>query len=210
MCHNTIYSKIVPKLNIMFIKLIFFIFCFIILNASASELNWGLKALENGDYDKALYYISFDAVQGDPIAQYNLGLMYKKGIGVEADKKEAFGWFLLAADSGHMLAKYALGKMYYHGDGVKKNYTKALNLFLDGSYLGHPASQIEVGNMYYFGQSVSKNYPKAHMWWSLAKEKGVEGAFNNLTKIENIMSENQLLEAFELYNNCQKKTLPKC
>ena len=64
--------------------------------------------------------------------------------------------------------------LYYHGEGVKINYTKALNLFLEASYLSHPASQINVGNMYYFGQSVSKNYPKAHMWWSLAKEKGVE------------------------------------
>lgn len=194
----------------MFRKLIFFIFCYNILNASASELNRGLKALENGDYDKALYYISFDAVQGDPIAQYNLGVMYNKGIGVKIDKKEAFGWFLLASDSGHMLAKYALGMLYYNGDGVKINHTRALNLFLDAAYLGHPVSQIKVGNMYYFGQSVGKNYPKAHMWWSLAKEKGVEGAFNNLTTIENIMSENQLLEAHKLYNDCQKKTLPQC
>ena len=109
----------------MFRKLIFFIFCYNILNASASELNRGLKALENGDYDKALYYISFDAVQGDPIAQYNLGVMYNKGIGVKIDKKEAFGWFLLASDSGHILAKYALGMLYYNGDGVKINHTRA-------------------------------------------------------------------------------------
>ena len=84
-----------------------------------------------------------------------------------------------------------------------------MNLFLDASYMGHPASQINVGNMFYFGHGVGKNYPKAHMWWSFAKEKGVEAAFSNLTMIENKMTKNQLFKAQILFNNCQKKTLPK-
>ena len=90
--------------------------------------------------------------------------------------------------------------MYYKGEGVSKNYSKAMNLFLDASFMGHPASQINVGNMYYFGEGVGKNYPKAHMWWSLAKEKGVDAAFSNLTMIENKMTNSQLLEAQKLFN----------
>ena len=167
-------------------------------------------ALEMEDYERALYYLSFEAVQGNPVAQYNLGLMYNNGIGVKMDNKEAIGWFILASDNGHMLAKYALGLSYYNGKGTNINYYKALSLFLDASYMGHPASQINVGNIYYFGQGVGKNYPKAHMWWSIAKDKGVESAYNNLTIIENIMSQKQLLEAQKLYNNCQKTTLPNC
>ena len=136
--------------------------------------------------------------------------MYKNGVGVKIDKNEALGWFILASNNGHMLGKYALGLAYYHGSGVSTNFQKSMNLFLDASYMGHPASQINVGNMYYYGQGVGKNYPKAHMWWSLAKEKGVEAAFNNLTMIENIMSKSQLSEAEKLYNYCQKTTLPNC
>ena len=167
-------------------------------------------ALEMEDYARALYYLSFEAVQGNAIAQYNLGLMYKDGVGVDKDINEALGWFILGSENGHMLSKYALGLLYYHGKGTSINFNKAMNLFLDASFMGHPASQINVGNMYYFGQGVSKNYPKAHMWWSFAKEKGVEAAFNNLTMIENKMSESQILEAQKLYNKCQKTTLPKC
>ena len=48
------------------------------------------------------------------------------------------------------------------------------------------------------------------MWWSIAKEKGVEAAFNNLIIIENIMSKSQLSEAEKLYNYCQTTTLPNC
>ena len=191
-------------------KILVIIFCFNTQGLLANELEKGMFALEMEDYDRALYYLSFEAAQGNPIAQYNLGLMYKNGVGVKIDKNEAVGWFILASNNGHMLGKYALGLAYYHGSGVSTNFQKSMNLFLDASYLGHPASQINVGNMYYYGQGVGKNYPKAHMWWSLAKEKGVEAAFNNLTMIENIMSKSQLSEAEKLYNYCQKTTLPNC
>ena len=191
-------------------KILIIIFCLNIQVVLANELEKGMFALEMEDYDRAIYYLSFEAAQGNPIAQYNLGLMYKNGVGVKIDKNEAVGWFILASNNGHMLGKYALGLAYYHGSGVRTNFQKSMNLFLDASYMGHPASQINVGNMYYYGQSVGKNYPKAHMWWSLAKEKGVEAAFNNLTMIENIMSKSQLSEAEKLYNYCQKTTLPNC
>ena len=189
-----------------------FIFCFIfhVQISYSNELEKGMFALEMEDYERALYYLSFEAAQGNPTAQYNLGLMYKNGIGVEKDFNEALGWFILASDNDHMLSKYALGLMYYKGEGIRKNYSKAMNLFLDASYKGHPASQINVGNMFYFGHGVSKNYPKAHMWWSFAKEKGVEAAFSNLTMIENKMTNYQLFEAQKLFNNCQQKTMPKC
>ena len=151
----------------------------------ANEFEKGMFALEMEDYERAVYYLSFEAVQGNPRAQYNLGLMYKNGIGVKKDFNEALGWFILGSNNDHMLSKYALGLMYYKGEGVSKNYSKAMNLFLDASFMGHPASQINVGNMFYFGEGVGKNYPKAHMWWSFAKEKGVDAAFSNLTMIEN-------------------------
>tara|TARA_B100001996_G_C18621017_1_gene577725 strand:+ start:614 stop:1198 length:585 start_codon:yes stop_codon:yes gene_type:complete len=191
-------------------KFLLIIFCFSLNSTQANELEKGMFALEMEDYERALYYLSFEAVQGNAIAQYNLGLMYKDGVGVDKDINEALGWFILGSENGHMLSKYALGLLYYHGKGTSINFNKAMNLFLDASFMGHPASQINVGNMYYFGQGVSKNYPKAHMWWSFAKEKGVEAAFNNLTMIENKMSESQILEAQKLYNKCQKTTLPKC
>ena len=191
-------------------KFLIFCFCFQFQISYSNEFEKGMFALEMEDYERALYYLSFDAVQNNPKAQYNLGLMYKNGIGVQKDLNEALGWFILGSNNGHMLSKYALGLMYYNGEGVYKNYNKAMKLFLDASYMGHPASQINVGNMFYFGQGVSKNYSKAHMWWSFAKEKGVEAAFNNLTMIENKMTDSQLLAAQKLFNNCQKKTLPKC
>jgi len=51
--------------------------------SSASFANDNLKgyeALEIKDYKTALYYLSYQANLGDDKAQYNLGVMYKKGL----------------------------------------------------------------------------------------------------------------------------------
>ena len=81
----------------------------------SNELEKGMFALEMEDYERALYYLSFEAAQGNPTAQYNLGLMYKNGIGVEKDFNEALGWFILGSDNDHMLSKYALGLILIPG-----------------------------------------------------------------------------------------------
>ena len=71
----------------------FFIF-YIILQVQfsyANEFEKGMFALEMEDYEIAVYYLSFEAAQGNPRVQYNLGLMYKNGIGVKKDFNEALG-----------------------------------------------------------------------------------------------------------------------
>ena len=61
----------------------------------ANEFEKGMFALEMEDYERAVYYLSFEAVQGNSRAQYNLGLMYKNGIGVKKDFNEALGLSLI-------------------------------------------------------------------------------------------------------------------
>jgi len=49
------------------------------------------------------------AEQGHAIAQFNLGVMYDKGEGVEKDYDEAFKWYRKAAEQGDADAQYNLG-----------------------------------------------------------------------------------------------------
>ena len=176
----------------------------------SDDLESGYEALQNRNYPKALYYLSYYAVLGDPKAQYNLGIMYNKGFGVEVDKKEAVGWFLLSAEHGNMLAQYALGYAYYKGEGVLQNFESALRHFKNSAFQGHPSSQVNIGKIYFLGQGIEKSLPKAHMWWRIAEEKGLNGAYENIIMVEKIMSDKELTEAINLYNDCQKKTLPNC
>ena len=44
--------------------------------------------------------------------------MHENGDGVAQDNKEAFRWYILAADQGYVSAQNNLGFMYALGDGV--------------------------------------------------------------------------------------------
>lgn len=57
----------------------------------------------------------------EPAGNYNLGVLYLKGIGVERDFQKAVHFFILAANAGQAKALYQLAKMFHTGYGLKKN-----------------------------------------------------------------------------------------
>ena len=97
----------------------------------------GYRALKNGDYKTALRYISYLATNGDPRAQYNMGIFYRDGIAVKSNDTQALRWFLKAARGGHMLAEYASGMAFYLGRGADADAQVALNYFIEAALKGH-------------------------------------------------------------------------
>lgn len=65
-----------------------------------ADVQSGLDAYEAGDYATALKEFKPLAEQGDAVAQYNLGKMYRKGHGVSKDGKKAAKWYRKAAEQG--------------------------------------------------------------------------------------------------------------
>ncbi len=57
----------------------------------------GVAAYKRGDYVTALREWRPLAKQGNANAQYNLGLMYRKGLGVAQNYVRTYAWFDLAA-----------------------------------------------------------------------------------------------------------------
>ena len=55
------------------------------------------EALETGDYKTARFHLSLFANCGDSVAQYNMGILYRDGLGVEKNPQVALSWFYLAA-----------------------------------------------------------------------------------------------------------------
>jgi len=49
------------------------------------------------------------AEQGHAVAQFSLGVMYRKGQGVSQNYKTAAKWFRLAAEQGDAAAQFNLG-----------------------------------------------------------------------------------------------------
>eukprot|EP00729_Bicosta_minor_P032612 gene32612-biopygen19391 len=61
-----------------------------------------------------------------PVAQNNLGHMYRKGEGVKQDHVEAAKWFRKSAEAGNAAAQCNLGVMYGIGKGVEQDFSKAV------------------------------------------------------------------------------------
>jgi TPR repeat protein len=85
----------------------------------------GLAAYQKGDYTTAAQEWRPLAEQGDPVDQYNLGLLYIDGQGVPQDYGEAVKWFRRSAEQGYAPAQHNLGAMYGAGDGIKRDYVQA-------------------------------------------------------------------------------------
>jgi len=63
--------------------------------------------------------------EDQPIAAFNLGVMFTAGYGTEPDDEKAVKWFTKAAHAGLEAAQYNLGVRFFWGDGVEQDYEKA-------------------------------------------------------------------------------------
>lgn len=97
--------------------------------ATWTILGGGYQSYLKGDYDAAYNEWLPLAELGDIEAQYNLGVMYDEGAGVEQDLARAADWYRKAAEQGFMDAQTNLGLMYYHGQGVTRDLREAVKWF---------------------------------------------------------------------------------
>ena len=95
------------------------------LSASACEDRRADKAYVRGDYGKAVTDLEFLANSGEPRAQYDLGLMYDRGDGVQQSDAKAMYWYERAAAQEEARAQYNLGLMYLNGQGISADPVKA-------------------------------------------------------------------------------------
>ena len=70
------------------------------------------------------------AIQGNAIAQHNIGSLYECGTDIPRDYRLACKWFQKAALNGYESAKYKLALHYKEGTGVPMNLNRALLLLL--------------------------------------------------------------------------------
>lgn len=136
--------------------------------AAAGPFDDALAAAERGDYVTALRLLRPLADQGDPDAQYNLGVMYNNGDGVSQDYAEAMKWHRKAADQGNGNAQFNLGFMYDRGRGIPQNYAEAAKWYRLAAHQGVAIAEYKLGVMYQDGQGVQQDYVQAHMWFDLA------------------------------------------
>jgi hypothetical protein len=93
-----------------------------------------LRGGEYVDFDRAnmktALTVWMEAAQaGDPEAQNNVGEIYERGLGEEANYEAAAIWYQKAVDQGYTRAMFNLGTLYEQGLGVPADKLRALNLY---------------------------------------------------------------------------------
>ena len=120
------------------------------------------------------------ADKGRASAQFFLGYMYRSGLGVEQNYKEAVKWYQKSADQGNATAQNNLGFMYQYGYGVTQDYKEALKWYLKSANQEYAIAQNNLGDLYYNGYGVTKDYKEAIKWFQKSAEQGNASAQNNM------------------------------
>lgn len=89
----------------------------------------GLTFEEDSKYKQAIQKYLIASKLGSAEAEYRLGNIYTKGLGVTQNMKLSVHWYEQSAKKKYPPALYALGVIYANGTFVKKNIKKAYNYF---------------------------------------------------------------------------------
>jgi TPR repeat protein/serine/threonine protein kinase len=137
-------------------------------------------ALERKDFDAAFTLAGPLAESGDRDAQFGLGWLYDRGLGVGRDEEKAGAWYQKAAEKGHVLAQLNLGSMYEYGAGVPQSYEQAFKWYKQAADQDDPDAQNHVGVAYARGQGVERDDTAAVLWYEKAAKHGFAKAQKNL------------------------------
>ena len=177
-------------------------------SAFSADWNKGVAAYQTGDYATALDEFFPLADQGHTHAQFNLGVMYRGGIGVPQNDYMAVKYYTLAAKQGLVNAQALLGSMYRGGKGVTKDDKIAIKWFTLAAEQGDADAQYFLGVMYRRG--VLQDYIYAHMWWEIAASAGDKMAAKSRDVLAKKMSLSQIRKAQNLARQCLKKKYIGC
>ncbi len=151
----------------------------------------------NTNQDKAIIWFRKSAEQGQPEAQFRLGMMTEKGQGTLKSNEDAADWYLKSATQSNMpnFGSVALGKLlnqmliqnkqqegrwFLTIGGQKslameyssKNKTESALWYLKAAEQGDLESQKAIGGMYLNGRGVIQDYRQAAHWFLRAAGQG--------------------------------------
>ena len=144
--------------------------------------------------------------QGEPDAQYNLGIMFADGRGVAKDEQQALQWYRKSADQGDRLGQTNLGIRYHAGRGVPIDEQQAAQWYRKAAEQGEKIAQLNLGAMYANGRGVAKDEQQAYFWFLLSSAQGDEKAKENRDKMEARLTLDQRAAAQTAARNWTRKT----
>ncbi|MEO1310195.1 MAG: tetratricopeptide repeat protein [Pseudomonadota bacterium] len=148
--------------------------------------------------DPARATLAFDrlseaADKGHPPAQFELGKLYERGLGVPTDLVAARGWYRQAAEAGNRDAMHVLGVMYARGRGGARDQSQAVVWFQRAAELGLVNSQFNLGAIFQpsaeKGPSDLQDAEQSYFWYALAASNGDSQAMPQAARVSETLTD---------------------
>jgi TPR repeat protein len=149
-----------------------------------AQANLSFRFYAAGNFAEAFAWCQRAAYSNLAWAQYNLGLMYRKGEGVSQSNTEAAYWYRLAATQDFPEAQQKLADLYYTGQGVPLSYTQAAAWYRKAAEQDNAEAQFQLSHLYAVGQGVDHDYTQSRHWIRQAALQGHEQALSELKRRE--------------------------
>lgn len=130
--------------------------------------------------DEYIEELKSRAESGDGKADFELGLKYYHGEGVNQSYKEAFKYYMRSAEQGYEAAMCNIGLMYSRGYGVPQSYKEAAKWYGMAAEIDFPEALHNLGVLYCEGRGVQRDMDKAVELWYRAAVQGFELSQLNL------------------------------
>ncbi len=131
-----------------------------------------MAARINGDFAALNREMSALAEKGYPKAQFRMGWIHERGIGVPQDYAKARTWYAKAMANGEADAIARMGLLYELGLGVEKSYDKAAEYYRCAIREGDALGYAHMGYLYETGKGVPRDRERAAEHYRRGMEMG--------------------------------------
>jgi len=161
----------------LFLFVFYAVFSFAIV---ADEYDDAIYQLNRGEFKAAIKLLVPLIDEGYAPAEYQLALIYLKGLGTPKNPNKAVELFTKAAEKNYPDAQFELANLYYEGKMVKKDLKKSFELTEKAAKKGLASAQYNLGVKYYNGDGVRQDYYQASKWYQKAADQNYGLAQYNL------------------------------
>jgi uncharacterized protein len=163
-----------------------------------ADVDKGLAAYNEGDYETAMAECLPLAEEGNATAQFCVAQMYANGFGVDMDDALALKWYGAAAEQGHGESQFNIAVFHANGWGVPMSGAEAMSWYRRSAENGFVQAQTTLAKNYHLARGVEQDYVEAYKWYEIATIFGDADSKLSLAEIAAQMSPEQLATAQEM------------
>lgn len=129
------------------------------------------------DIREAILWYRKAAGAGNAWAMYDLGALYKFGVGVPKDPAQSLAWDRKSADLGLAEAQVELGLRSQFGTGgAAQSYENAAYWYMKAAQQGNAWGEFDIGVCYAQGTCERQNYRQEYLWTRKAADQNLPRA----------------------------------